>query len=71
MAGNYCKNFEREEMERTRCLKNYLEEVFGECYEDARQQGAAETGLPIETFPIASPFTPDEALNKDYFGESN
>jgi len=51
-------------------LKNYLEEVFAECYENARQQGAAETGLPVEAFPIAAPFTPDEALNKDYFAES-
>ena len=51
-------------------LNNYLEEVFAECYEDAREQAAAETGLPVEAFPIASPFTPDEALNKDYFVES-
>ncbi len=48
-------------------LKNYLQEVFAECYEDARQQAAAETGLPLETFPTASPFTPEEAINKDYF----
>jgi hypothetical protein len=51
-------------------LNNYLQEVFAECYEDARQQAAAETNLPIEAFPIASPFTPDEALNKNYFAES-
>lgn len=51
-------------------LNNYLEEVFVECYQDARQQAAAETGLPLDTFPIASPFTPDEALNKDYFSET-
>lgn len=48
-------------------LKNYLQEVFAECYEDAKKQAAAETGLPLETFPTASPFTPEEALNNDYF----
>ncbi len=33
-------------------LNNYLQEVFAECYENARQQGAAETGLPIEEKPF-------------------
>lgn len=38
-------------------LKPYFEEVFDECYQDAREQAADETGLPLATFPPLSPFT--------------
>jgi hypothetical protein len=47
-------------------LKNYFAEIFAECYQDARDLAATETGLPIDTFPPASPFTFEEALNPDY-----
>lgn len=47
-------------------LKRYFEEVFGECYQDGREQAADETGLPLDTFPEKSPFTPTEVLNSDY-----
>jgi hypothetical protein len=47
-------------------LKRYFEEVFGECYQDAREQAADETGLTLDTFPTESPFTPSEVLNPDY-----
>jgi hypothetical protein len=47
-------------------LKRYCHEVFGQCYADARSEAAIETGLPIESFPEQSPFTPEETLNPDY-----
>lgn len=47
-------------------LKRYFEEVFEECYQDGREQAADETGLPLDTFPEKSPFTPTEVLNPDY-----
>jgi hypothetical protein len=50
-------------------LKPYFGEVSDECYQDARLQTADETGLPLETFPVQSPFTPEEALSPDYLPE--
>ena len=47
-------------------LKKYLRDVFNECYQDGRELAADETGLPLDTFPIESPFTPEQALNPDY-----
>ncbi|MBW4577739.1 MAG: DUF29 domain-containing protein [Aphanothece sp. CMT-3BRIN-NPC111] len=50
-------------------LKNYLNEVFAECYKDARQEASLETGLPLEVFPIECPFNVEETLNPDYLPE--
>ena len=50
-------------------LKNYFDENFGVCYQDARQQAALETGLLIDTFPVESPFTADECLHQDFLPE--
>ncbi|MCG6138354.1 MAG: DUF29 domain-containing protein [Nostoc sp. LLA-1] len=50
-------------------LKNYFSETFGECYQDARQQAALETGLSLDTFPVESPFTADECLQQDFLSE--
>ena len=47
-------------------LKRYFAEVFDECYQDAREQAADETGLAIDTFPIKSPFSISETLDSDY-----
>jgi Domain of unknown function DUF29 len=50
-------------------LKKYLTEIFNECYQDARDLAATETGLSIDIFPSDSPFTPEETLNSDYLPE--
>ncbi|WP_414545431.1 DUF29 domain-containing protein [Nostoc sp. CCY0012] len=50
-------------------LKNYFSETFEECYQDARQQAALETDLPLDTFPVKSPFTADECLQQDFLSE--
>lgn len=50
-------------------LKNYLPEVFINCYQNARKQAAIETGLSLATFPIESPFTINECLDEDFLPE--
>lgn len=47
-------------------LKLYLNQIFPECYEDARKLAADETGLPLNTFPNKAMFTPEETLEPEY-----
>jgi len=47
-------------------LLPYLRAVLAECYAHAREQAADETGLPLETFPVKCPYTPEQVLNSDY-----
>lgn len=56
----------RDDLTDSPSLKHYFNEVFRQCYEDARSEAAIETGLPIETFPDQFPFAPEETLNPDY-----
>jgi hypothetical protein len=48
-------------------LKPYLEEIFIECYQDARLLAADETELPENTFPSECPFTLADSLNPDFW----
>ena len=48
-------------------LQAYYTEIFNECYQDARELAAAETGLAIDNFPVETPFTSEEILKSDYF----
>ena len=50
-------------------LKRYFLQEFAECYLNARKLASAETGLAIATFPIESPFTPEQTLNEDFLPE--
>ena len=43
-----------------------LQEVFAECYKNARAQAADETGLRLETFPLDCPYTPGQALDYNF-----
>ena len=56
----------RDDFQVSPSLKRYFEEVFDKCYQDAREQAADETGLPLDTLPTDSPFAPTEVLNPDY-----
>ena len=47
-------------------LRRYYEEVFLDCYQDARELASAETGLSMQIFSEVRPFTPEEALNPNY-----
>ncbi len=47
-------------------LKPYLNQIFPECYEDARKLAADETGLPLNTFDHKAMFTPEQTLDPEY-----
>jgi len=47
-------------------LKNYLQEVFDNSYQAARQDAATETQLPFNSFPVDCPFSSEEILNCNY-----
>jgi Domain of unknown function DUF29 len=47
-------------------LRGYFQAMFDECYQNARKQAADETELPLQTFPIESPFTVDDCLNENF-----
>ncbi|ACK73682.1 protein of unknown function DUF29 [Gloeothece citriformis PCC 7424] len=53
----------------TPSLKPLFTEVFDKCYQKARKEASIETGLSIETFPLVSPFTPEEVLDLEYLPE--
>jgi hypothetical protein len=56
----------RQALEESPSLKPYFDEVFGQCYEDARLLDADETELDVTIFPEQSLFTPEEVLNPDF-----
>ena len=47
-------------------LKPYFQDVFGECYQDARLITSQETGLDICIFPETYPFEQADVLNPQY-----
>ena len=47
-------------------LKRYYLEFFAKCYQVARKQAAIETGLNLSTFPVESPFTPEQVLDSEF-----
>lgn len=47
-------------------LKAKRQAMFERAYEDAREQAAAETGLPIETFPERCVWTLDEVMTSSW-----
>jgi Domain of unknown function DUF29 len=51
-------------------LKRYFWQEFAECYLNARKLTSRETGLAISTFPIESPFSPEQTLDEDFLPEA-
>jgi len=47
-------------------LRSYPGEILEEEYRLARRKAAAETGLPISTFPEECPFTIEQVLDPDF-----
>jgi hypothetical protein len=47
-------------------LKRYCEQVFHDCYQDARSLASDETGIEIDRFPVESPYALIETLNQDF-----
>lgn len=50
-------------------LRRYFEEVFEECYSDARLITSRETGLALEVFSQDCPFDPNDVLDPQYLPE--
>lgn len=50
-------------------LQPYFEEIFNECYQDAKELAAAETGLAIDKFPLKNPFNSEDVLSLGYLPE--
>ncbi|MBS0016951.1 MAG: DUF29 domain-containing protein [Arthrospira sp. SH-MAG29] len=48
-------------------LKNYLSEIFDDCYEDALKIVVAKTELPLDTFPEKAIANLDEVLDENWF----
>ena len=44
-------------------LKRYYEEVFPQCYQNAREMASDETGLKLSIFPLLCPFNQTEILD--------
>jgi hypothetical protein len=59
----------RDEIEESPSLAGYPGEVIERCYRGAREQAAADTGLPLETFPAEPPFTSQQALEFGFLPE--
>jgi Domain of unknown function DUF29 len=50
-------------------LKPYLDNIFAECYTQAVKQAKAETGLPLETFPIQCPYELPQVIDDEFLPE--
>lgn len=48
-------------------LKPYLQDIFTDCYQDARLLAADETELSENSFPVDCPFSVSDTLNPDFW----
>ena len=56
----------RDEIDDSPSLAGYPGEVFERCYRDARDQAAADTGLPLVTFPDEPPISLEQTLDRHF-----
>ena len=56
----------RDELADSPSLRPYSERILAECYQDAREAAADESGLPVGTFPAACPFALEQALDRNF-----
>lgn len=52
-------------------MQPYFTQIFNECYQDARELAAAETGLAIDEFPVETTFNTEEILNYNYLPDGD
>ena len=50
-------------------LTAYIDSIFSDCYEDAREQAYLETGLPLERFPADCPYEIADVLDRQFWPE--
>jgi hypothetical protein len=53
----------RDDFEESPSLRLHAAEVFTRACADARERASVETGLPLRSFPKASPYTLKQALD--------
>ena len=56
----------RDEFADSPSLRPYAKRVFAECYQDACEEAADETGLPLAAFPPVCPFTLAQVLDRNF-----
>lgn len=52
-------------------LRSKRQALFSRAYNGARREAAAETGLPLSTFPEVCPFPLQKALDQDWWPEAD
>ncbi|QQE67047.1 hypothetical protein GFS31_37540 [Leptolyngbya sp. BL0902] len=55
-----------ESLKESPSLRAYLLQNFDECYCEARDLAATETGLDASVFPESSPFSTEQTLDRDF-----
>lgn len=58
-----------ERLTKSPSLRPFFADVFQREYLRARRTAAAETGIPLATFPETCPYRPDEVLDPEYLPE--
>jgi hypothetical protein len=64
------RNFRKEindELEDSPSLRNYLNDILDECYEDAKELVSDKTQLPFSTFPEKSITNLEQVLDESWF----
>ena len=56
----------RDELADSPSLRPYIERILDDCYQDAREAAADESGLPVVTFPAVCPFALEQALDRNF-----
>jgi hypothetical protein len=59
----------QESLKESPSLRAYLLQNFDECYREARDLAATETGLDVSAFPEANPFTLEQTLDRGFLPE--
>ena len=55
-----------EDFEDSPSLKVYCLEILAQCYQNARNLAADETGLNLRIFPVESPFSIEQVLDSEF-----
>jgi hypothetical protein len=63
---NFRKQIKRE-LKASPSLNTYLQEIFIECYQDAREIASRRSQLPLSTFPVEPITTLEAILNENWF----
>lgn len=56
-------------LNRSPSLKNQLDDILADAYDESRYGAERETGLALDTFPAACPWRFEQALSSDFWPE--